>query len=101
MNYEYTGATLKFHTNSTTFEMIVKQAKGYSCKSSEYVVLINQTTKVSNIEGCEDFEDFKCTFKCVCLTSPTEHAALHFAGKKYIKNWNLQHRIGKDFPLVA
>lgn len=100
MIYEYTGATLKFQTGNTSFEMVVKQAKGYSCKSSEYVVYIKQTTKVNDIEGCEECEDFKCTYKCVCLDSPTEHSAIHFAGRKYIKNWNTRHRIGKDYPLI-
>ena len=93
--YEYTGATLKFQVGNSDFEMIVKQANG----NSEYVVFINQKTKVNDLEGCEDCEDFKCTYKCVCINSPTEHSALHFAGKKYIKNWNLHHRIGKDYPL--
>ena len=99
--YEYTGATLKFQTGDTSFEMVVKQAvgKGYKNQKSEYAVFIHQTTKVNELEGCEDCEDFKCTFKCVCMTSPTEHAALHFAGRKYIKDWNPKHRIGKDYPL--
>jgi len=97
--YEHTGATLKFKTGNTTFEMIVNQANGYSKHKSEFVVIINQTTKVNDLEGCEDLQDFKCTFKCVCINSPTEHSALHFAGKKYIKNWNQKHRIGKDYPL--
>ena len=102
MTYEYTGATLKFQTGNTTFEMQVNQAvnAGYKNQKSEYVVFIQQTTRVNDLEGCEDCEDFKCTYKCVCFHSPTEEAALHYAGKKYIKNWNTRHRVGKDFPFL-
>lgn len=104
MTYEHTGLSLKFEVEETTFKMDVKRAvnAGYKRqKLAEFVVFIHQTTKVNDLEGCEDFEDFQCTYKCVCLNSPTEHSALHYAGKKYIKDWNIRHRIGKDFPLFT
>ena len=96
MIYEYTGATLKFTTGHHIFTLEVKQAKGYYKHKSEYVVFINQKTDMSDLGE----KDFECTYKCVCLNSPTEHSALHYAGKKYIKNWNSKHRIGKDYPLI-
>lgn len=90
-----------FEKGDTTFTLTVTQFQHnkFKYQKSEFCVFIDQITKVSDIEGCEDMEDFKCTFKCVCLDSSTPHSALHFAGKKYIKDWNRWHRIGTDYPL--
>ena len=65
-----------------------------------FVVFLKQTTNISDIEGCEDMENFKCTYKCVCHHSKSEHSAIHFTGAKYINNWNKKGRIGKDVMII-
>ncbi len=61
----------------------------------EYTVYIKQTTDMSEF----DMDNFVVVYKCVCIGAPSESAAIHRAGKKYLKNWNTKARIGKDNPL--
>lgn len=71
---------------------IVENTKGQFHK---YDVLIKQTTNMSEF----DMDDFVTTYKCVCPNSQTEHSAIHYAGKKYLKDWNNKARLGKDNPI--
>lgn len=89
-NLKDTTATLKIKNGDHTFNFSVYR------DNVGFVVFLKQTTKVSYLEGCEDMEDFECTYKCVCHHSKSEHSAISYAGEKYIKNWNKRGRIGKD-----
>jgi hypothetical protein len=60
-----------------------------------YYVLVKQVTDMS--EFGED--DFYMTYKINAVNCATEHSAIHYAGKKLIKNWNRYARIGKDHPV--
>jgi len=82
---------LSFTQGSTTFDIAVFLV------GRLYDVYIRQTTNLSELG--EDFEDVTVTHKIVCPYAKTEHAAIHEAGRKIIKGWNREARLGKDHPI--
>lgn len=75
------------------FEFFVKQnTKSYNHK---YTVVIRQTTKMDEF----GLDDFITTYTCACPNSQTEDSAIHYAGKKYLKDWDTRARLGKDNPI--
>lgn len=67
---------------SNTFSFTVKEEKN-RFKGVWYTVFVKQTTDMSELGE----EDITITWKIPCLSSPTEHAAINYAGKKLIKDW--------------
>ena len=80
-------------TNATTILKNVKRDKSTFIFSvlehnnrftgTNFTVYVKQTTDMSDLGE----DDFTTTYKIVCPTSMTEHAAINFAGKKLLKSW--------------
>lgn len=67
---------------NSTFSFSVKQENN-RFKGTWFTVYVKQITNMSDLGE----DDFVCVHKVVCLTSPTEHAAINYAGKKLLKGW--------------
>lgn len=87
---ENTTATLQVKKDNHVFDFNVFR------DNVGFVVTIRQTTDLTEIGE----DEFKTTYKCACPHSQTEHDAIHYAGRKYLKGWNYRARLGKDNPLV-
>ena len=87
------NANVTITKGNNKFEFYVKE--NTKNQFHKFYVIIKQTTKMNEF----DIEDFVTTYKCVCPNSQTEHSAIHYAGKKYLRGWNNKARLGKDNPL--
>jgi hypothetical protein len=71
-----------YKSGKSTFSFTVKEERN-RFQGTWFTVEIKQVTDCSDLNE----DDFICYWKVVCPSSMTEHAAINFAGKKVIKNF--------------
>ena len=88
-----TNATCTFQVGQSEFEFRVFESPYHH--ASKYHVKVTQIVDMSEL----GLDDAVIKWKIACTHCTTEHSAIHYAGKKLIKNWYRFARIGKDHPV--